>query len=127
MNREVNAADLISRYLLVAASLLGILMLAAVVYETTINASDSGLETGLAIVRWTGPALGITTTILIYWEVINMILKWLYKNQARKEARQELNREWVDWNRRRESAQAEGREFNEPTPAENQRQGTNGR
>ena len=112
---------------LVAASLFRILMVAAAIYETAINVADSRLDTWLAIVKWTGPVLGVTTIVLIYWEVLNMILKWLYKNQARKEARQELNREWVDWNRRRESALAEGREFNEPTPAENQRQGTNGR
>ena len=127
MIREQNTADLISRYLLVAASLLGIFMLAAAVYETTIKYGDSGLDTWLAIVRWTGPSLGLTTTILIYWEVINMILKWLYKNQARKEARRELNQEWVEWNRRRENAQAQGREFNEPTPAEKQLQSNNGR
>ncbi len=122
MIREQNTADLISRYLLVAASLLGIFMLAAAVYETTIKYGDSGLDTWLAIVRWTGPSLGLTTTILIYWEVINMILKWLYKNQARKEARREVEREWVEWNRRRENAQGEGRDFNEPTPAEKRQQ-----
>ena len=52
-----------------------------------------------------------------------MILKKLYQDQARKE----VNREWVEWNRRRERAQAEGREFNEPTPAEKGRQDRNGR
>ena len=123
MIREQNTADLISRYLLVAASMLGIFMLAAAVYETTINYGDSGLDTWLAIVRWTGPSLGLTTTILIYWEVINMILKWLYKNQARRE----VEREWMEWNRRRENAQTEGRDFNEPNPAERRQQSNNGR
>ncbi len=123
MNRELNAADLISRYILVAACMLGIFMLAAAIYEIAIKVADSRLETWLAIVKWTGPALGVTTIVLIYWEVLNMILKWLYKSQARRE----VEREWVEWNRRRESAQSEGREFNEPTPAEKQRQGTNGR
>ena len=118
MARQTNTADLISKYLLVAASLLGISMLAAAVYETTVNVGDSRLDTWLAIVRWTGPSLGMTTTVLIYWEVINMILKKLYQDQARREARREVNREWVEWNRRRERAQAEGREFDEPTPAE---------
>ena len=98
-------------------------MLAAAIYETVFNVADSRLETWLAIVRWTGPSLGLTTLILIYWEVLNMILKKLYQDQARKE----VNREWVEWNRRRERAQAEGREFNEPTPAEKGRQDRNGR
>lgn len=127
MNRETITADLITRYLLVAAALLGVLMAAAATYEIAINVGDSRADTGLEIVKWTGPALGMTTIVLIYWEVLNMILKKLYQDQARREARREANREWVEWNRRRELAEEEGREFNEPTPAERERLTRNGK
>ncbi|MYC31503.1 MAG: hypothetical protein F4X65_15675 [Chloroflexi bacterium] len=123
MSRETNTADLITRYLIVAAGLLGILMVVAASYEIAINVGDSRADTGLEIVKWTGPALGTTTIVLIYWEVLNMILKKLYQDQARKEARQEVNLEWEEWNRRRERAQIEGKDFDEPNPAEKRRQG----
>ena len=124
---KTNVADLITRYILVAAGLIGLFMAAACYYEIAVNVEDTRLNTWLEIVKWTGPALGATTIILIYWEATNMILKWLYQEQARKEAIEESNREWEAWNQRRERAQADGREFNEPTPAEKQRSGRNGR
>ena len=119
MSQETITADLITRYLIVAAGLLGLLMVAAASYEIAINVGDSRADTGLEIVKWTGPALGTTTIVLIYWEVLNMILKKLYQDQARRE----LDREWEEWNRRRERAQVEGRDFDEPNPAEKRRQG----
>ena len=127
MSGLTNTADVITRYLLVAAGLLGLLMVAAASYEIAINVGDSWADTGLEIVKWTGPALGTTTIVLIYWEVLNMILKKLYQEQARRETRREVNLEWAEWNRRRELAQAENREFNEPTPAEKERLTRNGR
>ena len=123
MSRETNTADLITRYLLAAAGLLGILMVAAASYEIAVNVGDSRADTSLEIVKWTGPALGTTTIVLIYWEVLNMILKKLYQDQARRDQ----DRKWEEWNRRREQANEQGREFDEPTPAEKERLTRNGR
>ena len=67
--------------------------------------------------------MGTTTIILIYWDVFNMIMKKIYVDKARKDR----DIEWEDWNGRREQAESEGKEFREPTPAEKQRQGGNGR
>ena len=127
VSRETITADLITRYLIVAAGLLGLLMVAAAAYEIAINVGDSWADTGLEIVKWTGPALGTTTIVLIYWEVLNMILKKLYQDQARREARREVNLEWEEWYRRREQAEREGTVFNEPTPAEKERLTGSGR
>ena len=56
-----------------------------------------------------------------------MILKKLYQDQARREERREVNLEWEEWYRRREQAEKEGTEFNEPTPAEKERLTRSGR
>ena len=118
MFRDYNTADLITRYLFVAAGLLSIFMVSAASYEVAVNVRDTWLNTWLEIVKWTGPSLGATTMLLIYWEVFNMIMKKIYVEKARKE----LNREWVEWNRKRDQARAEGREFTEPSPADRELQ-----
>ena len=48
-----------------------------------------------------------------------MIMRKIYVDKARTE----LNREWEDWNRRRDQARAEGREFSEPSPADKELEG----
>ena len=55
-------------------------------------------------------------------EVLNMVLGALYKDRvrrrARAEAREENNKEWVEWLQRKAEAEAKGEPFNEPSPAE---------
>ncbi len=42
-----------------------------------------------------------------------------YLKQRFAEGRAEERARWIDWNRRREEAQAKGEEFTEPPPPEN--------
>ena len=51
-------------------------------------------------------------------EVLNMVLGALYKDRVRRRAREENNKEWVEWLRRKADAEAKGEPFNEPSPAE---------
>ena len=44
------------------------------------------------------------------------------REEGRQEGRQETDREWAEWNERREMAFREGREFTEPSPAEKRRE-----
>ena len=43
-----------------------------------------------------------------------MIMRKIYVDKARRDR----DLEWVEWNRRRDQARAEGREFSESSPAE---------
>ena len=55
-------------------------------------------------------------------EVLSMVFGALMKikarNEGRAEARAENNREWLEWLRRKEEAEAKGEPFDEPSPAE---------
>ena len=50
------------------------------------------------------------------------------QDEARGEARGRLlaNREWLDWNARRQAAKAAGEEFAEPNPAEKHAEASHG-
>ena len=47
-----------------------------------------------------------------------MVLRDRYRKLAREDQRRESNREWVEWLKRRDEAQARGEPFDEPNPAE---------
>ena len=40
------------------------------------------------------------------------------KEQGKEQGRQENNAAWLEWNRRRIEAEAQGQPFNEPNPAQ---------
>ena len=42
-------------------------------------------------------------------------------DKARTEGEQAVQQRWVDWNRRREAAEAVGEDFNEPPPGVDQK------
>ena len=49
-------------------------------------------------------------------EVSNVVLGALMKRKARTEGREQSNREWREWLRRKENAERKGEPFNEPAP-----------
>ena len=51
-------------------------------------------------------------------EVINMVLGALIKERARQEGRDESNRAWREWLRRKTEAERNGEPFDEPSPDE---------
>ena len=56
-------------------------------------------------------------------EVLNMVFGALMKikarDQGRAQGREEANKEWLDWLRRKTEAEAKGEEFTDPSPADN--------
>ena len=69
----------------------------------------------------TSAALAIITTELGVW--IMVLSRQLRESLERKieerreEGREEANRLWKEWNKRREEAAAQGRDFDEPPPS----------
>ncbi len=55
---------------------------------------------------------------LAFAEVTNMVLGALIKEKARREGRDEANRAWVEWLRRKAEAERNGEPFDEPSPDE---------
>ena len=55
---------------------------------------------------------------LAFAEVINMVLGALIKEKARQEGRDERDRDWREWLRRKAEAERNGEPFDEPSPDE---------
>ena len=106
--------DFQTRYILPSAIFIVVFMLVAAWYEVDYRDTDSLEETITAIVKWISVAVASTMAILILWEAFDMVTARRY----REEGRRERDTEWVDWLRRRDAALAEGKEFNEPSPAD---------
>ena len=51
-------------------------------------------------------------------EVFNMVFGALYKQKIRQQARDEANRAWREWLRRKAEAERNGEPFDEPSPDE---------
>ena len=51
-------------------------------------------------------------------EVLNMVFGALYKQRIRQQARDEANRAWREWLRRKAEAERNGEPFDEPCPDE---------
>ena len=57
------------------------------------------------------------STIIVEIGARVMVLSRGIRDRLRDEGREEANRRWEAWNRRREQAAAEGRPFDEPPPS----------
>ena len=81
-------------------------------------------DDGSQILAW---ALAATWPIM---EAMRMVLASIWRERTRRQAREEgreegiaegkeeMNRIWADWNRRRQRAESLGEPFNEPAPGE---------
>ncbi len=65
---------------------------------------------GGQIVAW---ALAATWPIM---EAMRMVLASIWQERTRRQAREEVNRLWVEWNLRRTQAEEQGEPFDEPPP-----------
>lgn len=80
--------------------------------ETWQLTAEMVLDDGGQIVAW---ALAATWPIM---EAMRMVLASLWQERTRRRTREEVNRRWREWLRRREQAEARGEPFNEPAPDE---------
>ena len=67
-------------------------------------------DDGGQIVAW---ALAATWPIM---EAMRMVFATIFEKRAVNRGREEMNRIWADWNRRRIQAEERGEAFDEPTP-----------
>lgn len=67
-------------------------------------------DDGGQILAW---ALGATWPIM---EAMRMVFAAIWEKRAINRAREEMNRLWVEWNRRRIQAEERGEAFDEPPP-----------
>ena len=63
----------------------------------------------------------ITSPIIV--EVGRMVLAEIWSERRLRKAREEVHQLWVEWNRRREEAEAKGEDFTEPPPPQPNRRG----
>jgi hypothetical protein len=72
--------------------------------------AEEVLDDGGSLVGW---ALAMTWPIM---EVFRMVLASIFEKRAVNRGREEMNRLWADWNRRRVQAEERGEPFDEPPP-----------
>ena len=78
--------------------------------ETWQLTAEMVFDDGSQIVAW---ALAATWPIM---EAMRMVLASIWQERTRRQAREEVNRLWVEWNRRRIQAEERGEPFDEPPP-----------
>ena len=103
-----------TKYLIVGPVLVILFVMLGGLYETFVQDHAYWHETVVATIKWIGPAVASTITILAIWRAYEMVAA----NRYREQGRQEMNEAWTAWLRRKEEAEAEGRPFNELNPAE---------
>ena len=78
--------------------------------ETWQLTAEMVFDDGGQIVAW---ALAATWPIM---EAMRMVLASIFEKRAVNRGREEMNRIWADWNRRRIQAEERGETFDEPPP-----------
>ena len=117
------------QYLLLAGCLC-LLFLGAVTYHEVRTVTADGVgETFIAIGRGFAPfvIISLAGSLLLLESVAMLAERYLRQRyregkaegrvEGKAEGKAEANKAWEDWNRRREEAERENREFNEPPPS----------
>ena len=108
--------DLVERYLIFGAIAAIALMTVATIWEINFAGNESAKIMVRNIVDWTGPVMSTTAFIILVLEANAMIMKRRYLDRGRQEGRQTNQKEWEEWLKRKEKAEAEGQVFTEPHP-----------
>ena len=90
-------------------------------YEVVHVDRDSFPHTITAIGQGVSASVAVAILSLASWETAMVIARRINERRDRakiEEGRQQNNREWIEYLERKANAEAEGREFTEPSPAE---------
>lgn len=90
-------------------------------YEIAHVNSDSILDTVTAIGQGISVAVAVAILSLASWEAAMVVARRINERRDRakvEEGRQQTHQEWVEYLERKAKAEAEDREFTEPSPAE---------
>lgn len=94
-------------------------------WEVTSGGHASGLGSVIAIGLKMAPLSGLSIfTTIVTVDIGRYLVVFLptpnVRRRIREEARAEERRKWVEWNRRRKEAEAQGLPFEEPPPGESE-------
>lgn len=106
----------VGRYVIIAAILIIVLMTVATVWELYFAGNTSVADKIAGIIQWTGPATATTAMIITVMEAHGVVTRKKYLDRGKEEGRQEVQKKWGEWNKRREEVISRGEEFTEPHP-----------